>query len=826
VNTKKVSFNQIGSLVAQVVDAKALGVSNSKDTASEPKGRRQAQEDEVDSSEQNKMVKVTETYNPTTKVAEDKTLEVVFTRTTNTQTTELQTGMDTYVATAEDITVERLTDEPGRVVIKNVANHEFRALNGDIVLQDWTSGNQETIEFLFTKLETGTFTKVATAPDLDINALIQPDSPAGQIILTNNPDYEFRLMNGETELIEWKNYTTDTITFEFDDELTPTIEARGVDATIIFDAIQGLTYDVSLAGVPVLSDIVDNGSLDEDATAGKITLSGLTEGLTYDIAFEGQLPDAALTDITIESRSTDASISFTAFEGFTYAIKTGENTLLSNVVDNDTNDLNEKEGVITIGGLTEGMPYEAHYSGYVVIETITQDEVDGQVDKLFVLYEYTFISFVPLNLNQRPISKDLILDYDNVPLYDKSGFYSDSTRQSFVVDNQSGNIYRIENINITNLSGGCIQLKDNPYPFDLKITEDQSLSFYSLFQNPSITMMGCIKDKYGRKYINNDKINDYDGSTKTQYYVPGHSISTSSGYNGVNRSNPSFEKYAYWLTSKGEVIRTELLSYYLDYKKLTPEGVLEIDPSDNFEVFVAINDFKTLRNLPPTYLNYNQFIPKMNVNNGVLYFFYGYLQPNIPGNYFRQNERPVQRVLFKGPKHSEIDDLSTPVKENWNNLYELRIMMSEEDFLTPMANLSSNVNYLEKYGIIIIYKDSKFYYYNNYWENHFLTFTKSQNQITYTIASGLGSSSHNIIEATETNYWQYVSFKLLADKKPLSLLDGASFENGKIAKVTISGNVYYELYPEFINGEWIITPFVSGTYVSPQTTTVTFQPIN
>jgi hypothetical protein len=58
VTNTKVPFNQIGSLVAQVVDAKALGVSNGKDYVSAPRGRRQAQDDVVDSSEQNKIVKV------------------------------------------------------------------------------------------------------------------------------------------------------------------------------------------------------------------------------------------------------------------------------------------------------------------------------------------------------------------------------------------------------------------------------------------------------------------------------------------------------------------------------------------------------------------------------------------------------------------------------------------------------------------------------------------------------------------------------------------------------------------------------------------------
>jgi hypothetical protein len=761
------------------------------------------------------MVKVTETYNPTTKVAEDKTLEVVFTRTTNTQTTELQTGMDTYVATADDITIERLTDEPGRVVIKNVANHEFRALNGEIVLQNWTSSNQETLEFLFTKLETGTFTKIATAPDLDINALIQPDSPAGQIILTNNPDYEFRLMNGETELVEWENYPTDnTITFEFDDELTPTIEARGIDATIIFDAIQGLTYDVTLGGVPVSSDITDNGNLDENLTAAMITISGLTEGLTYDIAFEGQLPDAALTDITIESRSTNASISFTAFEGFTYAIKTGENTLLSNVVDNDTNDINEKEGVITIDGLTEGMPYEAHYSGYVVIETITQDEVDGQVDKLFVLYEYTFISFVPLNLNQRPNISQLVKDYDRVPMYDKTGFYSDSTRQSFVVDNDTGYIYKIENIQISNLSGGCVSLKDNPYPFDMRINEENELEFYSLYQNPSIITNVCVKDKYGNKYIGNNFIEQIDNKNNSLYY-----ISNPEGSGGTNT------KYTYFLTSTGEVVIKDQLGMYRVV--LADRSNRSINSNDNFEIFVSRHLYRHMHfvviNNPTSYPGQyvvNTFQPKVFVKNNLVKEHIG-----LSANF----DRPEEHSKFDNSVWNSVKF----TKYCENEIYIYTASVSPYDTLNysgySYLNWVSNHFYFDKYGISIYfgknYDDNQFSKVT-YFTNLFELFEGKMNTAIlgndYTTLNN--TNTHHINQTIKT--FNYAQVDYTNEVKTLPELDGGIMIDNKIQKVTLNGNVTYDLIPEKVNDNWTIKAYVTGTYIAPPPTTVTFQPIN
>lgn len=81
VNNRKVPFNEIGSLVAQVVDAKALGIINNK-SRPQLSGKKNIQE-----ADQNYMVKLTETYNPNTKISEDQTIQVTFSRVTNTQTT-------------------------------------------------------------------------------------------------------------------------------------------------------------------------------------------------------------------------------------------------------------------------------------------------------------------------------------------------------------------------------------------------------------------------------------------------------------------------------------------------------------------------------------------------------------------------------------------------------------------------------------------------------------------------------------------------------------------------------------------------------------------
>jgi hypothetical protein len=146
---RKVAFEDIDTLVAQVADAQALGIENSQDanTNSTPSGRKPSQT----SVNQNYVVKVTETYDPTTQITDDQTIKVTFLRTTTTVTNELQTGYESMVATAAPIEIEKTINVPGHVVVNNVPQYEFRARQGDIILQNWKADVGSTTEFLFQK---------------------------------------------------------------------------------------------------------------------------------------------------------------------------------------------------------------------------------------------------------------------------------------------------------------------------------------------------------------------------------------------------------------------------------------------------------------------------------------------------------------------------------------------------------------------------------------------------------------------------------------------------------------------------------------------------
>jgi hypothetical protein len=619
VNTRKVPFNQIGSLVAQVVDAKAIGIFNSKDRT-QLNGRRNAEGED-----QNYMVKITETYTPNTEITEDQTVQVVFTRVTETTTTELQTGTESYVATAKSLTIERLTEFPGNIVITNTEGYEYRLLSEKIVVQDWISSELDTIQFIF---------------------------------------------------------------------------------------------------------------------------------------------DETLTGITIESRSLNASISFIAYEGFTYAIKQGETVIYEDLLDNDEPDTNKVLGNITLFGLTEGLTYDINYEGYQVIETISQDEVEGQVDKLYVLYQYTFISFVPLNLNQRPQDQDLELDYDGVPLYDKEGYYSDATRQSFVVNNSTGLIYKIENINIASLSGGCVIAQDSPFPFDLRITLNNQLEFFQLHSNSDITFSNstnkpeiCIKDKWGNKFIKNPRIDYFDEVTKTTYYK--------FNYDSLNLSN-------YYLNSIGEIVASSRESSGTDfwqYKIVDSNGQLrDFNQADSFEMDLIVNlgiDHKLLK-----------------VEKGIMYFI--------------SDRQSIEQKWYNNFSIVKIEPAL-------NTLYSL-----------GFSNMFFNQEFAN-YQLLLVFDQntSEIKLINDFWS---IFETISLTDFMFVSQTPSFTSYFSIFEGIIPESIEYKSL--------LSQIDQSNLLNNIISKFSLDGTIYYDLILEFLDSSWTVNSYISGTYVAPPSTSITLQPIN
>jgi hypothetical protein len=636
----------------------------------------------------------------------------------------------------------------------------------------------------------------------------------GLIEIQQVENYEFQLLSGSTVLTDWtRSFDGSNLLFNYDEGLYPevTVAARSFDARITFTSIEGLTYSVKQGENTIVSSIIDNANGDLSIAANEISVGGLTQGLSYTVQYEGLVKDTSLTAIEVDARSMDASISFTAFNDFTYEIKQGTTSLYTDLVDNNLIDLNPKIGVIEVKGLIQDQTYEVHYSGYQLIERVTQDEIDGQVDKLFVLNQYTFMSFVPLTMNDRPQDASLVRDYDRVPVYDKTNYFSSPTRQSFVIDNDSGYIYKIENTVITNLSGGCVSIEGNPSPFDLKTNDDGSLSFFSLSNNASVVANACIKDKYGYTYVNNNLVNEYVSSTKTYFYITNSFYSTF--YDVPFNNAPSTgQSFAYWLTSTGEVVRTEptgLTNGGLLYQVMSGQAFNATRPlneDDNFDIYVSQYKYRSVYgSVTHQQTSMQHLVPINRVKDGVVYTNFG---PNVSG-------KPNPLMFY--PTYGYFNQFNYLVKTE-NSVTTYYSSYIDPNFgqgqTLPYASM---IDYLDEYGLVVIHRNAKVFYYQQYWPNHLESFSSSN-------SSNITTYSRNV--NGQTIYGKH-TVAHVGQPIELTELAGATINNlGKLQRVTSSSTLTYDLIPEFNQDRWVITAYVTGTYQALPATTITFQPIN
>jgi hypothetical protein len=155
-------------------------------------------------------------------------------------------------------------------------------------------------------------------------------------------------------------------------------------------------------------------------------------------------------------------------------------------------------------------------------QTVTQDEIPAQVNRLYVYNTYSFIQFVPDDTvtisDTRP--DDLgILDSNGYFKYDKQDYYNDDYHQSFVIENSTGNIYSLEDkVYIESIHNGLLKIKDSPYIWDCRIKDNDELEIFTLFQNTAINIGDYFKDKYGNNYICNDLLDTRDSTTNTIFY--------------------------------------------------------------------------------------------------------------------------------------------------------------------------------------------------------------------------------------------------------------------------------------------------------------------
>jgi hypothetical protein len=165
--------------------------------------------------------------------------------------------------------------------------------------------------------------------------------------------------------------------------------------------------------------------------------------------------------------------------------------------------------------------------------TITQEEIQSQVNRLYVHNSYTFIQFVPIEIaginDVRPAYVGAP-DYYGYSEYDRQNYYNDDYHQTFVIENNTGNIYSLDNgLYIETVHNGLLKIKDRPYIYDCRINSNNELEVFSLFQNTAVTVYDYYKDKYGNNYIYNNTLDTTDATTNTIYFKRPEYIAASNG---------------------------------------------------------------------------------------------------------------------------------------------------------------------------------------------------------------------------------------------------------------------------------------------------------
>lgn len=165
--------------------------------------------------------------------------------------------------------------------------------------------------------------------------------------------------------------------------------------------------------------------------------------------------------------------------------------------------------------------------------TVTQDDIAAQVNRLFVTKEYTFIQFVALvessgNYNYYDENNEIKTEYielrpdgltydeNGVAEFDKSNYYSSALSQSFVIDNTTGYIYKIDGFTITEFHNGLIKISGNNSFFNIYI-QDDNLNITDVLPNKDVTISNVYKDTFGWTFVANDKIDDIDNAKKIIY---------------------------------------------------------------------------------------------------------------------------------------------------------------------------------------------------------------------------------------------------------------------------------------------------------------------
>ena len=286
-------------------------------------------------------------------------------------------------------------------------------------------------------------------------------------------------------------------------------------------------------------------------------------------------------NIKIESRSEKGKISFFVNEGFKYTISLNDKIIIENMEDNDNNDVNKKQGVITLDNLEGDKTYLVKYYGKGKKKTLTQDQMKSKIGRVYVSGGFTFITFIPKNKDKEMFN----FGHNRKINIDIGGKYylEEYKIRSFVIDNESGHIYSLDNIEIRKTRDGMVVAsQDNSSEtllYDLSVNDKNELVFSPLITKDGLCQDLFFKDKYGRKYacVGIPNTNIFDKENNILIF----------GYEGPN----------YYKNSNGEaVIIGKNINGFLEFYVLDEEGQKrELNENDNFYVYDNDNNSKIIK---------------------------------------------------------------------------------------------------------------------------------------------------------------------------------------------------------------------------------------
>ena len=164
---------------------------------------------------------------------------------------------------------------------------------------------------------------------------------------------------------------------------------------------------------------------------------------------------------------------------------------------------------------------------------ITQEDLDAQINKVYTTKRYTFLQFIArvdnsgiypyFNSNKEIEYEDITVrpssmtyDENGVAEFDKTDYFSGNLTASFVIDNETGFIYKIENFYIKSFHNGLV-VDEKGYYYIIKTNENHCLTFTDILPNKDCTVNNAVFDNYGWTYVANDLIDSIDNENKVVY---------------------------------------------------------------------------------------------------------------------------------------------------------------------------------------------------------------------------------------------------------------------------------------------------------------------